>query len=55
MATKRVEDRGRHAHGLDQAAEAFRDKLARYRLQVWSTDEAEIDSEIHAVWVDIGP
>jgi plastocyanin len=33
----------------------LRDKLRRYKLQVWATDMAEIDSEIHSVWVDIGP
>jgi len=30
------------------------DVKRRYRLQVWATDMAEIDSEIHAVWVNLG-
>jgi plastocyanin len=33
---------------------ALRDRLRRYKLQVWMTDAAEIDSELHTVNVDIG-
>jgi hypothetical protein len=32
----------------------LRDRPRRYRLQIWSTDMAEIDSEIHSVWVTLG-
>jgi hypothetical protein len=32
----------------------LRDRPRRFRLQVWSTDMAEIDSEIHSVTVTLG-
>jgi plastocyanin len=32
----------------------LRNKERRYRLQVWATDEVDLDSEVHSVWVDIG-
>jgi len=55
VATEVVETNAGEVSASIKPPKALRDKLRRYKLQVWATDMAEIDSEIHAVWVDIGP
>jgi plastocyanin len=55
VATETVEANAGKVTASIKPPKGLRDKLRRYKLQVWSTDMAEIDSEIHAVWVDIGP
>jgi len=55
VATERVEVNAGTVAATIKPPKALRDKLRRYKLQVWATDMAEIDSEIHSVWVDIGP
>ena len=55
VATEVVETNAGEVTASIKPPKALRDKLRRYRLQVWATDMAEIDSEIHAFWVDIGP
>jgi plastocyanin len=54
VATERVEVNAGRVSASIKPPRALRDKLRRYKLQVWATDMAEIDSEIHSVWVDIG-
>ena len=55
VATETVETNAGDVSATIKPPRALRDRLRRYRLQIWATDMAEIDSEIHAVWVDIGP
>jgi plastocyanin len=55
VATETVEVNAGKVTASIKPPKGLRDKLRRYKLQVWATDMAEIDSEIHAVWVDIGP
>ena len=55
VALTRVEITAGKSTATIKPPKKFRNKLQRYRLQVWSTDPAEIDSEVHAAWVDIGP
>ncbi len=55
VATEVVETNAGNVTATIKPPKALRDKLRRYKLQIWATDMAEIDSEIHAVWVDIGP
>ena len=54
VAVSRVEIAAGRSTATIKPPKNLRNKLRRYRLQAWSTDEAEIDSEIHAVWVDLG-
>jgi plastocyanin len=54
VATERVEiNAGKVAVSI-KPPKRLRDRPRRFRLQVWSTDMAEIDSEIHSVWVTLG-
>jgi plastocyanin len=55
VATERGEVNAGVVSASIKPPRALRDRSRRYKLQVWATDMAEIDSEIHAVWVDIGP
>lgn len=55
VATTVVDTNAGEVTATIKPPKALRDKLRRYKLQVWATDMAEIDSDIHAVWVDIGP
>jgi plastocyanin len=55
VATEKVEVNAGKVSAQIKPPKALRDRLRRYKLQVWATDMAEIDSEIHSVWVDIGP
>jgi plastocyanin len=55
VATEKVDVNAGKVAAQIKPPKALRDKLRRYKLQVWVTDMAEIDSEIHSVRVDIGP
>jgi plastocyanin len=54
VATERVETNAGEVTVKIKPPARLRDRERRYRLQVWSTDMAEIDSEIHSVWVTLG-
>jgi plastocyanin len=54
VATERVETNAGEVTVKIKPPARLRDRARRYRLQVWSTDMSEIDSEIHAVWVTLG-
>lgn len=55
VATTTVEANAGEVTATIKPPKRLRDQSRRYRLQVWATDMAEIDSQIHAVWVNIGP
>ena len=55
VATETVDVNAGKVTAQIKPPKGLRDKLRRYKLQVFATDMAEIDSEIHSVWVDIGP
>jgi hypothetical protein len=55
VATERVEINAGKVTVSIKPPKRLRDRARRFRLQVWSTDMAEIDSEIHSVWVTLGP
>jgi plastocyanin len=54
VATERVEINAGNVTVKIKPPKRLRDRARRYRLQVFSTDMAEIDSEIHSVWVTLG-
>jgi plastocyanin len=55
VTTETVETNAGAVSATIKPPKALRDKLRRYTLQIWATDMAEIESEIHAIKVDIGP
>jgi plastocyanin len=54
VATERVEINAGKVTVKIKPPPRLRDRARRFRLQVFSTDMAEIDSEIHSVWVTLG-
>jgi plastocyanin len=54
VATERVETNAGEVSASIKPPKSLRDKERKYKLQVWTTDMAEIDSEIHSVWVYLG-
>jgi plastocyanin len=54
VATERVETNAGDVTVKIKPPPRLRDTARRYRLQIWSTDMAEIDSEIHSFWVTLG-
>jgi plastocyanin len=54
VATERVEVNAGKVAVTIKPPKRLRNRAHRFRLQVWSTDMAEIDSEIHSVWVTLG-
>jgi plastocyanin len=54
VATERVETNAGNVAVTIKPPKRLRDRPRRYRLQVFATDMAEIDSEIHSVWVTLG-
>ncbi len=54
VATERVDTNAGEVTASIKPPKSLRNKERRYKLQIWTTDMAEIDSEIHAVWVYLG-
>jgi plastocyanin len=54
VATERVDINAGEVTATIKPPKRLRDRPRRYRLQVWSTDMADIESEIHSVWVTLG-
>jgi plastocyanin len=54
VATERVETNAGNVAVTIKPPKRLRDRTRRYRLQVFATDMADIDSEIHVVWVSLG-
>ena len=54
VATEIVDTNAGNVSATIKPPKALRNRERRYKLQVWATDMAEIDSEIHSVWLFIG-